>query len=282
MKPSAKTQAHGSPRDSAASRVAGRRAQAGLLWRLLGKPGRDRVARDLDPELIAAANKAFEKDYRSLPAKSRAAVDRQLHRALRTGHGSGPLVASVLLGLTALVLIVLHAIQIPHMSLPTRSVLLTPLCLAALSPLALYLLAPYRTALLFRAATSFRAAGAAVIAYVVLLWTLYFIDQEQGSHLQLDWYSQLLLILGACGAPLLEEIVFRELVPVSVGRDPHYFGHGLAILVFAGLHFPLTLEMFALYCIAAFALAEVRLQSDGLLYGTLAHAAANVSILLAL
>ncbi|MCR9143388.1 MAG: CPBP family intramembrane metalloprotease [bacterium] len=258
------------------------RGRAGLLYKLIGPAGRQKAAEWLEPEELDAAHKAFAENYESRPKAERLAVDRSLRRYLSDKHGPLPMLLSLGFGIVAAALIVMHMIQVPQMSIATRSTLLTPLFLAVIAPLALYLLRPYQLHLLFRPVLSFRATGTAVLAFIVLLWTLYFLDREQGSHLRLDWFSQSLLIAGAFGAPLLEEIIFRELVPSFFGRAPHYFGHFIAMTAFAILHFPITAGMFALYFIAAFVLAEVRIQSDGLLYGTLAHALANITILLML
>ncbi len=258
------------------------RARAGLLYRLLGPTGRRNIADWLTPEEMEAADEAFSEFYEARSKPERLAVDRSLRRVLSDRHGSLPLLLTLGLGIVAALLIVLHMIQVPQMSVTNRSTLLTPLFLAVIAPLTLYLLPPYKLYLLFRPVFTFRATGTAVVAFIVLIWTLYFLDVEQGSHLRLDWFSQSLLLAGAFGAPLLEEVIFRELVPSFFGRSPHYFGHFVAMLAFAILHFPISAGMFALYFIAAFALAEVRIQSDGLLYGSLAHACANVTILLAL
>ncbi|MEQ9362837.1 MAG: CPBP family intramembrane glutamic endopeptidase, partial [Leptospirales bacterium] len=236
----------------------------------------------LTPEELKTAHQAFADHYESRPKSERLAVDRSLRRYLSERHGPLPLLLTLGLGILAAALIVVHMIQVPQMSVATRGTLLTPLFLAVIAPLTLYLLRPYQMLTLFRPALSFRASGSAVAAFIVLIWTLYFLDVAQGSHLRLDWFSQALLLAGAFGAPLLEEVVFRELVPGFFGREPHYFGHFIAMTAFAILHFPISAGMFALYFIAAFALAEVRIQSDGLLYGTLAHALANITIILAL
>ena len=256
--------------------------RAALLWKLIGPTGRTRVAAELEPAEIEAANHAFEIHYRTRPAAERRAIEQSLRRYLGDKHGPVPMLISLVLGILAAGLIVFQMIEVPAMSLHTRSALFTPLLLTVLAPLTLYLLPPYRLFLLFRPALSFRAAGTAVLTYVALLWTLYFRDVQQGSHLQLDWLSQTILLIGAFGAPLLEELIFRELIPTFFGRPPHYFGHFVGMTAFALAHFPLSPGMFALYFIAAFALAEVRIQSDGLLYGTLAHALANCTILLVL
>lgn len=256
--------------------------RAGLLWKLIGTAGRQRVADWLTPEEMDAAHQAFGNHYESRSKSERLTIDRSLRRSLSDKHSPIPLLLSLGLGIGAAVLIMIHMIQVPGMSLTTRSTLLTPLFLGVVAPLTLYLLRPYQLYLLFRPVLTFRATGTAVVTFVVLLWTLYFLDVEQGSHLRLDWFSQILLLAGAFGAPLLEEIIFRELIPGFLGRPPHYFGHFVAMTAFALFHFPLSAAMFALYFIAAFALAEVRIQSDGLLYGTLAHAMANITIVLVL
>ena len=240
------------------------------------------VAEHLEPEEIKAAGSAYENEYRRLSSAARTATARQLQRVLSTKHSPVPLLISLALGVMTVGLASAHYLALPAMSLRTRGAILTPLFLTTVAPLALYLLPRYRLSLVFRPVLNLRATGSALLAFLVLLWSLYFIGREQGGNLQLDTFSQLLFLLGAIGAPLLEEIIFREFVPASFGRSPHLFGHLLAAVVFALIHIPATPGMFALYFIAAVALAEVRIQSDGILYCYLAHAAANLTILLAI
>jgi membrane protease YdiL (CAAX protease family) len=254
--------------------------RAGLLWRLLGPAGRARVAPELRPDEIEALGPAYQNQYRNLPRARRRQIEQGLHRILRERHSPLPMLLSLVLAIIAVAALLFHFVQMPGMSVRTRSTLFTPLLLTVLAPLALYLLPRYRLYLLFRPVPRVRTIGSAVAAFVALLWVLYFIDLEQGAHLRLDPFSLIILTLGAFGAPLLEELVFRELLPGLVGRPPHYAGHFLSMVAFALAHFPATATMFALYFIAACVLSEVRIRSDGLLYGFAAHALANITILL--
>ncbi|PKL29947.1 MAG: CPBP family intramembrane metalloprotease domain-containing protein, partial [Spirochaetae bacterium HGW-Spirochaetae-10] len=88
-----------------------------------------------------------------------------------------------------------------------------------------------------------------------------------------------ILSLGALLAPLLEEIFFRELLPGSVGRSPHFAGHLGSAVLFAVLHLPVDGWQFLYYLMAAATLSLLRILSGNLLWPIAVHSAANIASL---
>ncbi len=251
-----------------------------MLWHLLGKTARRRIAQDLTLDEIRALNESF-RAYRATPPAERRRIEMETRRLAEVRHGGLPAVFFTIGMLAFAVLFLLHLELAPNVGLLVRYQVFTPLFFGAVSPLACYLIPAYRLRNLFNIEIDPQSAAITFLALLGLIWTLVFIGlAETGPRFTATGLTLLILCAGAATAPLLEEIGFREVLPGMVGRPPHYPGHLLSGLGFAAAHVPSSLEMFALYLIAALFLSTVRLQTEGLLFPVLVHGLANVTILL--
>ncbi|MBE7439800.1 MAG: CPBP family intramembrane metalloprotease [Spirochaetales bacterium] len=253
------------------------RSRAGLLWLLLGPGGRRAISPELEVTQLQELNQAAA-DYRRLKAPAQKEIQRDLGQILSARHSPLLAILTFLLLLTTGAMFSYHSLHF-SMSPLTRWTLFTPWIFASLAPLALYFLPAYRARLLFRWQIDATGILTTFAMSIALIWTLAFIGmQDKGPVMKLTGIHFWILASGAVTAPLLEEILFRELIPGMVGRSPHFAGHILSALLFTALHLPSTLLMGWLYFMAAALLALIRIQTDGLLYPLLAHALANGTI----
>lgn len=201
-----------------------------------------------------------------------------LHGFLTKKRSSWPAVVSLLAGISVAGLFLIHTVFYPKIPISIRFGIFNALALGSLSPLGLYLLPAWklRSVFVLRPAWEFFAGSFAV--YLCLIWLLTGINQmmpTSGFRFRFDAFSSLLLLLGALSAPLLEEVLFRELLPSLFGKEPYFVGHLMGSILFAASHLPSSLEMFFYYVLAGGLLAVLRIQSGGLAYGLATHALAN-------
>ena len=258
-----------------------RNRRAGLLWGLLSPELRRRVDADLNGAEIEQLNRAL-RSYLKAGRAERLLTERELLARLRTRQSTWPAFLSFALGVLFFGLIVLHFVQRPGLPLWIRAELFTPLFVAALAPLSLYLLAPYRSRELFRPTFNWEKTAAAGLASLGLLWILFEIRVDGGIAFLFrpDSLSWTILFLGGLIGPVAEEVVFRELLPSLFGGAPHYAGHFASALLFAAAHVPDSPTMFFLHVLAALILSGLRLNTDGLFWPTVVHATANGGVLL--
>jgi len=253
------------------------RERAGLLWLILGAGGRRAVQRELTTRELEDLNRAAL-DYRQLTGALAESIQRDLRRILSARPS--PYLAILTLTLLILTGVVFgyHSVYFA-MSPLTRWTLFTPWVFASLAPVALYFLPAYRLPVLFRWQLDATGLITTFTMTIALVWTLAFIGlEEKGLTMKLTGIQFFILATGAMAAPVLEEILFRELLPGMMGRAPHLVGHMVSALVFTALHLPSSMLMAWLYFMAAAFLALIRIQSEGLLYPVLAHAFANGTI----
>lgn len=247
-----------------------KRERAGLLWRLLPASARRKIAAYLTLSELQDLNESYRQYTKQDPARRRT-VQMELSGQIRTRRSIWP--AAVSLSLT-LISVFLWIVQGKFgMSESLRLALFGPLVMTAASPLSLYFLSPVRLRMLFRLPQTFESVAVCIVTMVFLIWLLYLIGESGGGVLRVDRLTFVVLILGAMGAPLLEEVLFRELIP-SMAPDI-LAGHALAVPIFAIAHFPDSPSMFALYLLAGGFLSMLRIQSGGLLLPLVAHAMAN-------
>ncbi len=252
-----------------------KRERAGLLWRLLPQSFRARTSAHLDREELEALNKAF-RSYRARAPERRRMVELSLLAALRA-TGSLPQIAAGFLGVAGLLLFLLHLLSIPAMDPLTRLTLFIPVLLGAMAPISLLLLPGYRLRALFGAALSPEAAITVGLAFLGLLWTLYFVAMDHASFGRRPaGVSLFVLCWGALTAPLVEEVLFREVVPIQVGSEPYLAGHLVGAGLFSLAHVPADWGQFGLYAVAGLFLSAVRIHTGGLLYPVIIHCAVNL------
>ncbi len=253
--------------------------RSGLLWALLGKPGRRRVAAMLDRvelERLAAA----VREYPRAAEQSRGAAVSDLRSLLGERRARWPLAVSAAFAVLFGILFPVHVLWKPGFPMDLRILLFQPLFLAIFAPLSLYLLSPIRLRSLFAAGPRFSTALMTLLVFLFLLWALAFIGVEQrkgGAVASLDVLATIIFVVGAVAAPLLEEVLFRELFPGLFGRLL-YVGHLFSAALFAVAHLslgPWSVNMFLWYLFAGLALSALRIYSEGLLAPFVAHALAN-------
>ncbi len=256
-----------------------KREQAGLLWRLLDSRTRRTVSAHLSLDELESLNDAYQ-DYRKHSPELRRRIENKTRLAARTGAPQFPALLC-LLGFCILGAgMVLQLVTDPGMSINLRIQIFSPLFLGAVSPLALYFLPAYRIRFLFRFPKELPEVLYAVACFIGLLWTLTFIGRlDRSAVYHPSGWTLFFLCLGAASAPLLEEVLFRELLPSMIARPPHFFGHALSAALFSISHLPGDLETASLYVMSALFLSVLRIQTEGLLFPFLAHAAANVVVI---
>ncbi len=262
----------------------GRRAslrplQAGLLWRLLNGDTRRRVAPFLDAESLKALRRNFD-DYRARARPDRILVEADLRKEGGTRWHSGPVLTFVAGMVVSGATVILVRQAEPRVGWLSLAAILTPLLLTAAGPLALLLLRPYQARTLFRFRAELLPWVLTAVCAVGLMWVLSFIGFSDRTPPRLPSAILIFVVFGAAGAPLLEEIFFREIIPSIFGKSPHAFGHVVSALLFAAAHMPDSVGMGFLYFAAAAALGALRVETNSLGYPVLAHSTANVAVLL--
>lgn len=255
-----------------------RSMQAGLLWRLLDPASRTRIASFLPSDSLVALRRNFDA-YQAGSQRDRARVENGLRREGQTQWGPRPILGFVVgMILTGAGIVILKQTE-PRIGWMGLAVVLTPLVLAACGPLSLLLVRPYQARSLFH--LRFRALPwvLTVLCSLGLIWVLSFIGFEDKLRPHLHGALLVFVVIGVAGAPLLEEVFFREVLPSIFGRSPHYLGHMLSALLFAAAHLPDSFNMGFLYFAAAAALSALRVETDSLFYPVLAHSAANAAML---
>ena len=259
----------------------GNTIKAGLLWLLL-KGQRSRVASYLSNDEISSLNKGAS-SFLAASKSVQLQATRSLQKALMPA-GRGPLwvLTAVLLTLTGFgfgLYIAIHS----HRSFLDAIVLFGPLFIGCASPASFELIARYRLPVLF-SWQSFQVGFLyAVPGFVSLVWLLFLINTEtQLPYSRLPVFEMSVLVAGAMLAPVLEEVVFRELIPTAVGVSPHFLGHLCAALLFTVLHLPASVDQFVYYFLAASTLSLLRILSGGLIWPIVVHSLANLTILLVL
>lgn len=254
-----------------------KREQSALLWRLLPAKFRRETARYLRLQEIQALNQAFD-SYKNKNQKDRRRVEEALRLDIsRERRGLPAIITLILLGLGILLWFIYPAKLPEH----TRLALFAPLLLGALSPIALYFLPPHRLRSLFRLPTTPESFLIFVGVTLALIWLVSLIGMEEFTGvIHQDHLTLAILLLGAGLAPLLEEILFRELLPGLAGKSPHFVGHCASVLLFALAHFPSGGTMLFYYILSGGFLSVLRIQTGGLLLPLAAHSIANIAVVI--
>lgn len=259
--------------------------RAALLWTLLGPDGRRRIAPYLSRAELEALNRALA-SYRARSREERRKRELELHMMIAGRAPRWPMLLTISGAVAFGALFLLHMLLVPRVSMTLRLELFNVFFLAAVAPLTLYLLRPYRLRQLFHWRVGADSIAATFFVFLGLLWALFFVGLEQRSSYVVfrpDVFSLLILCVGALGAPLLEETLFRELIPGILGRAPHYAGHALSATLFALAHLPggvVSWEVFVWNLTAGLLLSALRIHSDRLLYPLIAHSGANLATVL--
>lgn len=249
--------------------------KAGLLWLLLGAERRTIATRLSSDELLELAEGG--RAYKAASSRDKAKALHTVRRVLANEREhSWPAALSAGLFVLAAALFVAHAVLRPEQPFLYLLSLFGPLLIGCISPLMLYLLPAYRRVGLFSPSGFLYAPP----AFVALLWLLFLINTSSDIPIaRLPFFELSILSLGALLAPLLEEIFFRELLPGSVGRSPHFAGHLGSAVLFAVLHLPVDGWQFLYYLMAAATLSLLRILSGNLLWPIAVHSAANIASL---
>ena len=198
-----------------------------------------------------------------------------LHAALRRSHWPAILFSANMV--IFILFLILQSVFHPGIRMTAKMELFSPLLIGAFSPLAAYLISPFRFHLLFRSSITFEKWTVSFVTFMALLWTIVYIRIEDtipgGSMSALPLA---ILTIAAVSAPFAEEILFREAFPSLFGNYPHYAGHLISAVFFAASHLPASLYMGFLYLLAALFLSVLRMNTESLLYPFIAHALANV------
>ncbi|MBL8021979.1 MAG: CPBP family intramembrane metalloprotease [Leptospirales bacterium] len=254
-----------------------KREQSALLWRLLPAKVRREIARYLRLQELQDLNTAFD-SYKKKNQTDRRRIEEALRRDISRERRGLPALLSILLLVSGTVLWVIYPTRLPE---HTRLVLFAPLLLGALSPLALYFLPPHRIRALFHLPDRPESFLVFVGATLALIWLVSLIGMEDFSGvIHQDRLTLFILVLGAGLAPLLEEVLFRELLPGLAGKSPHFIGHCASVLLFALAHFPSSGTMLAYYILSGGFLSLLRIQTGGLLLPLAAHSIANIAVVL--
>ncbi len=254
---------------------------AGLLWVLLDKGYRRKVAGHLESEELTRLNSNYQ-EFKELKRAHRKSVEQLVLGETRMVHGYWPFWMSLASIIFAGGLFVIHAGTSGTIPMILRLKLFVPLLLGTLSFLMLYLVPRYQWKGLFSFHMDWKEALALPVSLIGLLWILAYIQFDtKGFVYHPRGLDLIILLTGAMWAPLLEELVFRQIIPEMLGGADRYLPHALAVILFAVGHLPGTWEEALLYLIAGAFLALLRLLSDGLFYPLVIHSVANgVTVLL--
>lgn len=248
--------------------------KAGLLWSLLGPQGRRVVGRSLSVQELSSLNLAGA-SFRQADRKSRHAIARSVNAMLRDEgvRYSGRAVLMLLSAATAA--IAYYWYSHPKWPFPAILSFASPLLVAAISPVALRLLSRSRREATFQVRFSPVLALYILPSFVSLLWLLFWVNEDAVPARLAGLELGALLVAGALG-PLLEEIVFREVIPSAPGPSLLPVGHAVSALLFALMHAPSSGSQFLYYLMAATTLSLLRVLSGGLFWPIAVHALANV------
>ena len=255
------------------------RYSAALLWRLI------RGTADLQGFLSNKEKQELDDQYQQYKRAAREekkASSLQLQRILSRKRPLFPAALGILGTVAWIALLIFHSAKYPQKEL-LRFYLFQPLLLAAFAPFSLYLLDNLERKLYFRLDARPSSLFVSLLGFTALTMLLASINQDLPFARSPDRFHLTLLVIGVAIAPLFEEIAFRQWLPSKIGLDPHWAGHAISALVFTVLHIPTTLdpEMATYYYLCGATLSLLRIQTDSLLWPFLAHAAANVSMVLA-
>jgi len=254
-----------------------KREQSGLLWRLLPSKARRRIAAHLSLEDIEKLNAAFDA-YKKRSLAERRKIEEALRSDSRRTASAWPALLSAILTAIGTSFWIFYPERVPD---AIRTALFTPVMLGALAPISLYLIPGYRLRILFRWPGRIESYAIFAGVTLALIWLVSLIGMEEiAGIVRQNRVTLIVLALGAGSAPLLEEVLFRELIPSLVGDSPHLVGHTISVLVFAAAHLPSSPYMFFLYVLAGALLSVLRIQSTGLFLPLLAHCSANVIVVL--
>ena len=257
---------------------------AGLFWRLIKREQRQTIANKLTGQELNRLNQAFD-DWRKGSAQLRRQTSLTLHALLKADHPGWP--AMLALGGFAICVLsfIVHSQLVPGMDAGLQIQLFGTLLMGVLAPLMFYFLSRPRRRLLMRPAFRLDWIALSFLVYLAGLWLMFHINVLDGNTRRLvgNPFSLVILFIAVATAPLLEELIFRELLPSLIGRDPYFIGQAISALVFAALHMTgtggLTPEnralMFLLYFIVSGLFAALRITTGSLLYGFIVHACIN-------
>jgi membrane protease YdiL (CAAX protease family) len=250
--------------------------KAGLLWLLIGRERRTVAHQLLTDELLELAEAA--KAYNEAPSGEKAKAGQAVRKVLKTEHEPvWPLILSTLLSLITASLFLVFTVTRPEQPFSYLLALFGPLLIGCFSPLMLYLIPSYRRAVIFLPSDFLSDLLYAAPAFVALLWLLFFINTASDIPIaRIPLLELSILSVGALLAPLFEEIFFREILPGSIGRPPHFAGHLISAFLFTVLHLPASGWQFVYYLMAASALSLLRILTGRLFWPTAVHSLANV------
>lgn len=264
---------------------------AGLFWRLLKREQRHKIATRLTARELERLNQAFD-DWRKGSPDLRRRTSLNLHAILKSGQPAWPAMLAVAGFMVCVCTFILHAILIPDLAPRLQIELFGTLLMGVLAPLLFYFLSRPRRRMLMQPPFRLDWVALSFLSYLAGLWLMFHINVLDGNTSKLagNAFSLSILFIAVASAPLLEEIVFRELLPSLFGRDPYYLGQTISAFVFAALHMTGTggmspkdrIAMFTLYLIASGLFAALRIMTGSLLYGFIVHAAINCMTLVLL
>lgn len=255
------------------------RYSAALLWRIVRHlPELRNLLTDKERRIL---DESYE-EYSKTSAEHKKLTSRVLKAILSSRRPHHAAFAGITAMVAWMALLIYHGQSFPQQEL-LRFYIFQPLLLAALAPFSIYFLDNLERKLYFRLDARPSSLFHAILAYTALTMLLASINADLPYTGRMDDFHLSLLVLGVAGAPLFEEIAFRQWLPSRMGRDPHWAGHALSALIFTALHIPTTLdpELALYYYLCGATLSLLRIQTDSLLWPYLAHAAANVSMVLA-
>lgn len=253
---------------------------AGLLWKLLPAKYRDAVNENLNADQIKKLNKAY-KNYTQLESRQKAGIETALMHQISRHRPLWPVVmAASGLALTVFLFIIYAATTSAAASQPwITAQIFSPLLIGSVGFLACYLVSPARLRSVLYWQTGFETALYGLLSLLGLIFLLAFIREDQALFYRPKGAELYIYMAGAVLAPFFEEFFFREYLPSQTGKDPNIAGHAISGIIFAVLHLPDSLLMFAAYLLCAYFLSACRIQSRGILMPYAVHALANGTIL---
>ena len=155
-----------------------------------------------------------------------------------------------------------------------------PYAMGILGILMLFTLHPYELYFLFRISKNVFHYLISIVMFYLLVYLLFKINQIEKPLFNVYYnIEKWILTIGIFSAPILEESVFRYLIPNLFGRDffRQIVGHFVSNLIFSVLHLP-NFEQGTLYFLCGMALSLLRILTDRLIFCVIVHSLANLTI----
>ncbi len=263
-----------------------RKLAAALLWHMITPALRIKVSRFLTLHELTILTDFFQ-NYRRSEKSHRLSVERYLGKSISRDHSRMLNLYTVIGFLLALLFYLLHKTWEPKIGDALRLQLLAPALLGAFSLLVVRILPRYQIPALFSLKLSMNNALILLPGFIGLLWVMAYLKLQVNPALLFRPRGLSLVILsyGAATAPLMEEVIFRQIIPYMIWSprrpDTLLLAHSISATLFALAHLPDTLTLFVLYIFAGLFLSGIRMISGGLSYPLISHILANeVAILL--